>query len=79
MACDPYLHCDCSAATTGMDGTAACWKKDIERRREIVRKSTEVRVNTSTHCHRFSLLLPVISVKARKRLIRKASMKTSLE
>lgn len=49
---------------------SACWKKDIEGKREIVR-STKVRVNTSTHCHPFSLLLPVISVKAWKKTDKK--------
>lgn len=48
-----------------------CWKKDIERKREIAWKSTGVRVNTSTHCHPFSLLLAVISVKAWKKTDKK--------
>lgn len=55
-------------------------EKTIEKKTETEGKSTKVRVNTSTHCHQFSLLQPVVLVKAvRKRQIRKASMKTSLE
>lgn len=39
-------------------------KKMIEKKTEIERKGPKVRVNTSTHCHQFSLLQPVILVKA---------------
>lgn len=39
-------------------------KKTNEKKTGIERKSTKVRVNTSTHCHQFSLLQPVILGKA---------------
>lgn len=44
-------------------GVGPLEKKTIEKK-EIERKSTKVRDNTSTHCHQFSLLLPVILMKA---------------
>lgn len=55
-------------------------EKRLRKRTETERKSTKVRVNTSTHCHQFSLLQPVVLVKTvRKRQIRNDSMKTLLE
>lgn len=54
----------------GMDGCQNAEKK-ILRGKEIVRKSTRVRINTSTYCHPFSLLLSVISVKAWKKTHKK--------
>lgn len=43
----------------------AGWKKKIQR------KNTKARVNTSTHCHQFSLLLPVILVMAGRKTDKK--------
>lgn len=39
-------------------------KKTIRKGTEIKRKCSKVRVNTSARCHQFSLLQPLISVRA---------------